>query len=74
MSSKGWISSGAGSMETQSLFHNIKNTFSNQNGAEGEGEVVGYTCTPLKTAEPQKVTHKYGGTAIWGKKTAFGGL
>lgn len=36
--SKSEISCGAGSMETQSLIHNIKNTFPNQNGVEREGE------------------------------------
>lgn len=36
--SKSWISCGAGSVETQSVIHNIKNTFPNQNGVEREGE------------------------------------
>lgn len=66
--SKGWISCGAGSVETQDPFHNIRNTFSKQSGVKREGERQWDTRVPhWRQLSLRKSLDKYRSTTTWQK-------
>lgn len=66
--SKGWISCGAGSVETQAPFHNIRNTFSKQSGVKTEGERQWDTRVPhWRQLSLRKSPDRYGSTTTWQK-------